>query len=69
MISQASPVPCHEKGQLIAKLGCYALRRDDGKEIWLELDAIPHHLIERPVHISGRRFAGDLIEVELIGPL
>ena len=69
MTAQNSPVPCNEQGQLIAKLGCYALRREDGQEIWLEMDAIPHHLIECPVHISGKRFAGDLIEVELIGPL
>lgn len=40
---------CHETGLLIFKDYCYALRRDDGVELWLEMDQIPSHLTERPV--------------------
>jgi hypothetical protein len=62
------PTPCSERGHLIEKSGCYALRREDGTETWLELDAIPHHLIDSFVQLSGRRFASELIEVNAIGP-
>lgn len=63
------PTPCNERGHLIEKAGCYALRREDGSETWLELDVIPHHLVDSLVQLSGRRFAAELIEVYAIGPV
>ena len=62
------PTPCSERGHLIAKSGCYALRKSDGTEVWLELDAIPHHLVDSLVEVSGGLFPANLIEVELIRP-
>ncbi|MFS0735512.1 DUF5818 domain-containing protein [Sphingomonas sp. 1P06PA] len=59
---------CHERGRLVMKGECYALRRDDGVEFWLEMDRIPQHLIDRPVIVEGTRFATTLISVALIGP-
>lgn len=59
---------CHETGLLIFKDYCYALRRDDGVELWLEMDRIPSHLTERPVKVDGRLFGSNLVSVERIGP-
>lgn len=59
---------CHETGLLIFKDYCYALRRDDGVELWLEMDQIPCHLTERPVTVDGKLFGSDLVSVERIGP-
>lgn len=65
--SEAHPACC-ETGLLLFKDYCYALRRDDGVEVWLEMDRIPSHLTERPVRVDGRRYGPDLISVERIGP-
>ncbi len=62
------PTPCSERGRLIEKSGCFALRREDGTEMWLELETIPHHLVNSLVTVSGRRFPAQLIEVDAIGP-
>ena len=59
---------CHETGLLIFKEYCYALRRDYGVELWLEMDLIPCHLTERPVRVDGKLFGSDLVSVERIGP-
>ncbi|MFO1260425.1 MAG: DUF5818 domain-containing protein [Sphingomonadaceae bacterium] len=59
---------CHETGLLIFKDYCYALRRDDGVELWLEMDQIPSHLTERPVTVDGKLFGSNLVSVERIGP-
>lgn len=59
---------CHETGLLIFKDYCYALRRDDGVELWLEMDRIPCHLTERTVTVDGTLFGPDLVSVERIGP-
>ena len=65
--SETYPVCC-ETGLLLFKDYCYALRRDDGVELWLEMDRIPSHLTEHPVRVDGRRYGSDLISVERIGP-
>jgi hypothetical protein len=62
------PSPCSAQGRLISKSGCYALRRDDGSEAWLEMDSIPLHLVDSLVYVSGTLFPSDLIEVNMIGP-
>lgn len=59
---------CHETGLLIFKDYCYALRRDDGVELWLEMDQIPGHLTERTVTVDGTLFGSNLVSVERIGP-
>jgi hypothetical protein len=66
---QPSPRPCRETGNLICKDGCYALRTDEGLEIWLEMEPIPLHLLDRLVHIEGARYQANLIQVEAIGPV
>jgi hypothetical protein len=53
---------------LFAKQSCLALRRKDGSELWLEMDRIPCHLIDRSVHVEGRFYYPDLLSVDLIGP-
>ena len=59
---------CREFGQLICKDIGYALHRSDGEDVWLEMDAIPQHLIEREVVIAWRRYGRNLIWVDSIGP-
>jgi len=59
---------CCETGLLIFKDYCYALRMDDGVELWLEMDRIPCHLTDRPVRIEGRLFGRNLVSVDRIGP-
>lgn len=59
---------CRETGLLIFKDYCYALRRSDGSELWLEMDRIPCHLTDRPVRIEGRLFGRNLMSVDRIGP-
>ncbi len=53
---------------LVSKDYCYALRCNDGKEFWLEMDSIPNHLIDQPVQIEGRLYRPNLVSVERIGP-
>jgi len=53
---------------LICKDNCYALRTGDGRDIWLEMDRIPLHLIETPVRVEGQRYGRQLIQVEVIAP-
>jgi hypothetical protein len=65
---QRGPMPCRERGNLISKNGCYALRREDGREIWLEMDMIPLHLLDHLVNVEGARYPSDLIAVRAIGP-
>jgi hypothetical protein len=57
---------CSESGRLISKDSCYALRRGDGTDIWLEMDQIPLHLVDRKVRIEGELYGRQLIQVELI---
>jgi len=64
----ASRRQCRETGRLIAKDSCFALRCEDGGEYWLEMDRIPHHLIDQRVNIDGVMFGQSLIAVEGIGP-
>lgn len=59
---------CHQTGWLILKNGCFALRCEDGGEFWLEMDRIPHHLIDERVNVDGVMFGTSLIAVEGIGP-
>lgn len=59
---------CCETGLLVFKDYCYALRRKDGVELWLEMDRIPCHLTDRPVQVEGRLFGSDLLSVDRIGP-
>lgn len=63
------PCACRETGVLIFKDYCYALRRDDGVELWLEMDRIPSHLTERAVSVEGKLYGSDLVSVERIGPV
>lgn len=60
---------CRETGLLIFKDYCYALRRDDGVELWLEMDRIPSHLTEHYVRVEGKLYGSDLVSVERIGPI
>ncbi|MFT3966958.1 MAG: DUF5818 domain-containing protein [Sphingobium sp.] len=64
----ALPSPCEAVGTLIFKDHCYALRRDDGAEMWLELDRAPAHLIDHPVRVEGELYSQKLICVDRIGP-
>jgi hypothetical protein len=64
----ASDRKCTESGRLISKGSCYALRIGDGTDIWLEMDRIPLHLVERSVIIEGQRYGRQLIQVEMITP-
>ena len=59
---------CRQTGRLIAKNSCFALRCEDGGEFWLEMDRIPHHLIDQRVCIDGVMFGKSLIAVNGIGP-
>lgn len=59
---------CRQTGELIYKQWCYALRREDGSEIWLEMDRIPLHLVERQVMVEGIVYGGEVLSVERIGP-
>lgn len=59
---------CRRSGRLISKTGCFALRCEDGGEYWLEMDRIPHHLIDERVNIDGIMFGKSLIAVQGIGP-
>jgi len=59
---------CRHIGWLIAKSNCFALRCEDGGEYWLEMDRIPHHLVDQRVNIDGVMFGTSLIAVEGIGP-
>ena len=59
---------CQQTGWLIVKNSCFALRCEDGDEYWLEMDRIPHHLIDERVHIDGTLFGSSLISVDGIGP-
>lgn len=60
--------PCRETGRLISKSNCFALACEDGGEYWLEMEAIPQHLLDQRVRIDGVMFGGSLIAVEGIGP-
>ena len=60
---------CLLSGQLICKDIGYALHCKDGPDLWLEMESIPQNLIERDVFVTGRRYGGDLVWVEAIGPL
>lgn len=64
----ASDRRCSESGRLICKDNCYALRTGDGRDIWLEMELIPLHLVEQPVKIEGWRYGRQLIQVEMIAP-
>lgn len=63
------PNPCNETGTLVSKGQCYALRCEDGVEMWLEIDPIPLHLIDQQVRIAGLRYSPNLILVAGIGPI
>lgn len=65
----AGAAPCSAVGTLIFKDHCYALRADDGAEMWLELDMAPAHLIDHPVRVEGALYAKKLICVDRIGPV
>lgn len=66
--TKAGQARCRQTGRLIAKSNCFALRCEDGGEFWLEMDRIPHHLIDQRVDIDGILFGKSLIAVEGIGP-
>ncbi len=65
---QTNGSSCRQTGRLIAKNSCFALSCEDGGEFWLEMDRIPHHLIDLRVNIVGTLFGKSLIAVEGIGP-
>jgi hypothetical protein len=60
---------CRKVGSFIEKGGCFALRCDDGEELWLEIDPIPLHMLDERVEITGQPFGATLIWVENIGPI
>lgn len=66
------PIParttCHEVGRFISKGSCFALQRADGREVWLEIEPVPLHLLDEDVEITGERYGPDLIWVAAIGP-
>lgn len=64
----ASTVRVAAVGQFIMRDSCYVLRRTEGEDLWLELDRIPQHLIDRPVRVEGTRYPGRLMVVDRIGP-
>ena len=66
-VPQSRP-SCHQTGRLISKNSCFALRCEDGGEFRLEMDSIPHHLIDQRVNIDGVMFGKSLIAVDGIGP-
>ena len=63
------PSPCQAVGTLIFKDHCYALRREDGAEMWLEMDVAPTHLLDHSVRVEGGLYAPKLICVDWIGPI
>jgi hypothetical protein len=68
-IKFAPPTPCNTVGTLIFKNHCYALRSEDGAEMWLELDMAPTHLIDHAVTVEGSFYSKKLICVDRIGPV
>lgn len=65
----AESAPFDETGTLIFKNHCYALRRTDGAEMWLELDRSPVHLLDRPVRIQGKFYSRhSLIVADRVNP-
>lgn len=57
-----------EAGTLVFKDHCYALRRSDGTEYWLELNNSPCHLIDEHVTIEGEFFPPNIVSVQAIRP-
>jgi hypothetical protein len=67
--NKPQPSPCQATGTLIFKDHCYALLRDDGAEMWLEMDRAPIHPIDHPVQVEGALYSQKLICVDRIGPI
>ncbi len=65
----AQPMPCNAVGTLIFKNHCYALLKDDGAEMWLEMDLAPTHLIDSAVTVEGALYSQKLLCVDRIGPV
>lgn len=61
--------PIVATGLLVREGGGFALRRDDGGTIRLDLHRAPVDHVEKRVTISGVYAADDLVEVESIAPL
>ncbi|HEX7852762.1 MAG TPA: DUF5818 domain-containing protein [Sphingobium sp.] len=61
--------PIIEKGLLVRDGGGFALRRDGGGQIRLDLLRTPVDHVEKRVRITGRYVEPDLIEVETILPI
>lgn len=61
--------PIIEKGLLVRDAGGFALRRDSGGLVRLDLLRTPVDHVEKRVRISGVYVSADRMEVETIEPL
>jgi hypothetical protein len=60
--------PCRRTGSFVSKGGCFALRTADGREVWLDIDPVPLHMLDEEVEITGRAVGDGLVWVQTIGP-
>lgn len=58
-----------ESGLLVREGGGFALRRDGGGQVRLDLLRTPVDHVEKRVRVTGIHVADDLIEVETILPI
>ncbi|MET0365904.1 MAG: DUF5818 domain-containing protein [Sphingobium sp.] len=61
--------PITVSGLLVRDGGGFALRRDGGGQLRLDLPRTPVDQVEKRVQITGTYVADDLIEVEAILPI
>ncbi len=64
-----SRAPITLSGLLVREGGGFALRRDGGRQIRLDLLRTPVDHVEKRVQVTGRHLADDLFEVETILPI
>ncbi|USI73972.1 DUF5818 domain-containing protein [Sphingomonas morindae] len=65
---RSDPAPCRRTGLFIAKAGAFALHDAAGRDLWLELDPVPLHLMDQQVEITGDLYGADHVWVRAIGP-
>jgi hypothetical protein len=58
-----------EKGLLVREGGGFALRRDEGGVVRLDLLRTPVDHVEKRVRVTGVYLANDLLEVETLLPI
>lgn len=66
---RSEPVPCRRTGSFVSKGGCFALRSADGREVWLDIDPVPLHMLDEEVEITGHTFGEEHVWVQSIGPV